>query len=143
MFQPIGMDKWAYDLAFKHGMRDGLSCPVGGRWVLAFWSRREISGILTRPARIVIGAAASFAVLRLEQLVEPDPSIVGAHVKLTPRELAVLRLVSTGLQFREIAAALCLGEETVRSHLKKAESKLGARHRAHAVAEALRQNLIP
>ena len=35
MFQPIGVDKWAYDVALKHGMRDGLTCPVGGRWAVA------------------------------------------------------------------------------------------------------------
>ena len=39
MFQPIGVDNWTYDLALKHGMRDGLTCPVGGRWVVGFWSR--------------------------------------------------------------------------------------------------------
>jgi predicted transcriptional regulator len=54
-----------------------------------------------------------------------------------------LRLVSAGAQFREVAEELGLGEETVRSHLKKAQSKLGARNRTQAVAEALRQNLIP
>ena len=46
MFQPIGIDNWSYDLALKHGMRDGLSCPVGGRWVLFFWSRKELSNIV-------------------------------------------------------------------------------------------------
>jgi LuxR family quorum sensing-dependent transcriptional regulator len=143
MFQPIGVDTWTYELALKHGMRDGLSCPVGGRWVVAFWSRKELSNILTRPMRIMICAAASFAALRLEQLVEADASIVGQHVHLTPRELAVLRLTSMGAQLREVAEALGLGEETVRSHLKKAQSKLGARNRAQAVAEALRQHLIP
>jgi LuxR family quorum sensing-dependent transcriptional regulator len=143
MFQPVGIDKWTYDLALKHGMRDGLTCPVGGRWVLAFWSRKELSGIVTRPMRIMICAAASFATLRLEQLVDGDPSLVGPHVELTPRELGVLRLVSTGAQFREVAEAFGLGEETVRSHLKKAQSKLGARNRVQAVAEALRQHLIP
>jgi LuxR family quorum sensing-dependent transcriptional regulator len=143
LFQPIGVDKWTYDLALRHGMRDGLTCPVGGRWVVAFWSRKELSNIVTRPKRIIIGAAASFAALRLDQLVEADPGIVGSRSHLTPRELAVLRFVSMGTQFREIAQALGLGEETVRSHLKKAESKLGARNRAQAVAEALRQHLIP
>jgi LuxR family quorum sensing-dependent transcriptional regulator len=93
--------------------------------------------------RIMIGAAASFAALRLEQLAAPDLNSIGPHVRLTPRELAVLRLVSTGAQFRDVAEALGLGEETVRSHLKKAQSKLGARNRAQAVAEALRQHLIP
>jgi DNA-binding CsgD family transcriptional regulator len=57
--------------------------------------------------------------------------------------LAVLRLISAGAQLHEVAQELELGEETVRSHLKKAQSKLGVRNRAQAVAEALRQNLIP
>lgn len=143
MFQPIGSDTWTYDLGLKHGMRDGLTCPVGGRWVVAFWSRKELSNIVTQPLRIMIFAAASFAALRLEQLVDSDPSIFGQHTHLTPRELAVLRLVSTGAQSREVAEALGLGEETVRSHLKKAQSKLGVRSRTQAVAEALRQQLIP
>jgi len=69
--------------------------------------------------------------------------MVGSHGRLTPRELAVLRLVSTGAQARQAAQELGLGEETVRSHLKKAQSKLGVRNRAQAVAEALRQHLIP
>jgi DNA-binding CsgD family transcriptional regulator len=55
----------------------------------------------------------------------------------------VLRLISAGAQLREVAQELELGEETVRSHLKKAQSKLGVRNRVQAVAEALRQNLIP
>jgi DNA-binding CsgD family transcriptional regulator len=143
MFQPIGVDNWTYDLALKYGMRDGLSCPVGGRWVVAFWSRKELSNLVTRPMRILIGSAACFAALRLEQLVARDPNLVGPHVHLTPRELAVLRLVATGAPFREVAEALGLGEETVRSHVRKAQAKLGARNRTQAVAEALRQNLIP
>jgi LuxR family quorum sensing-dependent transcriptional regulator len=143
MFQPIGVDNWMYDLALKHGMRDGLSCPVGGRWVVAFWSRRELSNVLTRPMRILIGAAASFGALRLEQLAGPDPSRIGPHVRLTPRELAVVRLAAAGATFKEAAEELGLGDETVRSHLKKAQSKLGARNRTQAVAESLRQNLIP
>jgi LuxR family quorum sensing-dependent transcriptional regulator len=143
MFQPIGVDNWTFELALKHGMRDGLSCPVGGRWVVAFWSRRGLSNLVTRPMRIVIGAAASFGALRLEQLADPDPSRIGLHVNLTPRELAVMRLAAAGATFKEAAEALGLGAETVRSHLKSAQSKLGARNRTQAVAESLRQQLIP
>ncbi len=143
MVQPIGSDTWSYDLALKHGMRDGLTCPVGGRWVVAFWSRKELSTIMTQPLRIMISAAASVAALRLNQLVDPDANIFGQHAQLTPRELAVLRLVSTGVHSSEVAEALGLGEETIRSHLKKAQTKLGARNRTQAVAEALRQHLIP
>jgi LuxR family quorum sensing-dependent transcriptional regulator len=143
IFQPVGTDRWAYEVALKHGMRDGLTCPVGGRWAVVFWSRKELSNILTRPMRVAICAAVSFAALRLDQLVDPDPSIVGSHSRLTPRELAVLRLVSAGAPLREVAQELELGEETVRSHMKKAQTKLGVRNRTQAVAEALRQNLIP
>jgi len=143
MFQPIGIDKWSYDLAFKHGMRDGLTCPVGGRWVVSFWSRKELSSIVMRPMRVMLCAAVSFAALRLDQIVDPDPALVGPHRHLTPRELAVLRLISAGAQLRQVAQELGLGEETIRSHLKKAQIKLGVRTRTQAVAEALRQHLIP
>ena len=143
MFQPVGTERWSHELALKHGMRDGFTCPVGGRWVVAFWSRKDLSKLLTGRMRIVIHAAASFAALRLEQLADLDPNMVGSRTRLTPRELAVLRLLSTGTQFREVAQELGLGEETVRSHLKKAQCKLGVRNRTQAVAEALRQRLIP
>ena len=46
-------------------------------------------------------------------------------------------------KLREVAEELGLGEETIRSHLKKAQTKLGVRNRVQAVAEALRQHLIP
>jgi DNA-binding CsgD family transcriptional regulator len=143
MLEPIGIDRWADELGLKYGMRDGLTCPIGGRWVVAFWSRKELSKILTQQTRITIFAAASFAALRLEQLAGPDPNRLGSRCRLTPRELAVLRLMSTGGQCRHVAEELGLGEETIRSHLKKAQIKLGTRNRIHSVAEALRQNLIP
>jgi DNA-binding CsgD family transcriptional regulator len=63
-------------------------------------------------------------------------------VRLTPRELAVLRLFSFGNTVAESARLLGLGEETVRTHAKAAQTKLGARNRAHAVAEAIRQHLL-
>ena len=143
MFQPIGIDQWVYEMALKYGMRDGFTCPIAGRWVVVFWSRKELSNILTQQTRIMVFAAASFAALRLEQLACLDVGRIGSRAHLTPRELAVLRLVSMGRQSRNVAEALGLGEETIRSHLKKAQVKLGACNRSHAIAEALRQNLIP
>ena len=143
MIQPTGIDQWSYELALKYGMRDGLMCPVGGRWVVGFWSPKELSNVLTQPIRILLFAAASFAALRLEQLVNLDSNRFGPRGQLTPRELAVLRLASMGAQSSEVAKALDIGAETVRSHLKHAQTKLGARNRTQAVAEALRQKLIP
>jgi LuxR family quorum sensing-dependent transcriptional regulator len=143
MLEPIGIDRWSDELALKYGMRDGFTCPVGGRWLVAFWSKRDLSNVLTPASRIWLQAASSFAAERLEHLVGPDVKRIGSRARLTPRELAVLRLISSGRQARAIAKALALGEETVRSHSKKAQMTLGARNRAHAACEALRQNLIP
>jgi LuxR family quorum sensing-dependent transcriptional regulator len=55
----------------------------------------------------------------------------------------VLRLASNGHRTKKIAQLLELGEETVRSHIKKAQTKLGVKDRLHAVAEAMRLQLIP
>jgi DNA-binding CsgD family transcriptional regulator len=51
--------------------------------------------------------------------------------------------VSNWAQGHEAAQALGIGKETIRTHLKNAQIKLGARNRAHAACEALRQKLIP
>ncbi|HEU5127643.1 MAG TPA: AAA family ATPase [Glycomyces sp.] len=55
---------------------------------------------------------------------------------LTPRELAVLRLVATGLTNRQIGAELYISEKTVSVHLSRAMAKLGAANRAEAVSTA-------
>jgi len=143
MLEPIGIDRWPYEVSLKYGMRDALTCSVGRRWLVSYWSRQPLSNILTQPGRILLFAAASFAALRLEQLIDHDPRWMGKAARITPRELAVLRLVSVGKQTEEIAKLLGLGEETVRSHLKKAQNKLGVRNRTQAACEAIRQNLIP
>lgn len=140
---PVGIDRWPYDLALKYGIRDALTCCVGQRWLVAYWSRQVLSDALTHPLRILLIAAAGFAASRLEQVIEDDPRRFGNKPRITPRELAVLRLVSLGMASNDIAKRLGVGEETVRSHLKKVQVKLGARNRAHAAAEAIRQQLIP
>jgi len=86
--------------------------------------------------------AASAAAVRLERLVGADVKRVGSRARLTPREQSVLRQASIGLTLAETAKALGLGEETVRSHFKKAQSKLGTRNRTHTVAQAMRDLLI-
>jgi LuxR family quorum sensing-dependent transcriptional regulator len=142
MLDPIGIDQWPYELALKYGVRDMLTCAVGRRWIVAYWATRPLGPVLTPPLRIVLQAAAGFAALRLEQVAEHAPE-EHERAHLTPRELAVLRLVSLGRTTEDAAKLLGLGEETVRSHLKKAQAKLGALNRAHAASEAIRQQLIP
>ena len=140
MLEPVGADRWSFELSLKYGMRDRLNCPIGGRWVVMYWSSKVLN--LTNGVRALLSLASSLAA---EQLQATSPAVaqrIGNGSMLTPRELAVLRLVSIGKPLRECSSLLGLGLETVRSHLKKAESKLGVHDRAHAVAQAIRQNLI-
>lgn len=63
-------------------------------------------------------------------------------VALTPRELDVLRLVSTGHGNKEVARELHLSAGTVKSYLDDVYRKLEVSDRAHAVAKALRMGLL-
>jgi DNA-binding NarL/FixJ family response regulator len=62
--------------------------------------------------------------------------------QLTQRERDVLRLLADGLSNEEIGKRLFISAETVRTHVRKAMSKLDADTRTQAVARALRDNLI-
>jgi LuxR family quorum sensing-dependent transcriptional regulator len=139
--EPLGIDRWPFELALKFGIRDQLSCPVGGRWLVVYWSRCVLSR-LTQEQRALLFLGANFAAIRLQKLIAPFVKRLGKGASLTPRELAVLRLLASGKRIRDIAVSLGLGEETVRSHLKKAQAKLGVRDRTHAVAQALRLRFI-
>jgi LuxR family quorum sensing-dependent transcriptional regulator len=142
MLDPIGIDRWPFELALKYGMREGYLCPVGGRWVVGFWSPTVLSNSFTQEARGLLFMAATAAAVRLERLIGEDVTRVGSRTRLTARELSILRHGSDGKSLQEIAKALGVGEETVRSHFKKAQAKLGTRNRTHTVAEAMRQLLI-
>lgn len=143
MLDPLGVDRWPCELAMKYGIRDYFTCPVGGRWTVTYWSRSVLSNRLTPEGRTILFMGATFTAIRLQRLIGVQTSRLGSAAALTARELAVLRHASLGHQLREIAELIGLGEETVRTHLKKAQVKLGAQNRVQAVAQAIRLNLIP
>jgi DNA-binding NarL/FixJ family response regulator len=66
-----------------------------------------------------------------------------APVRLTPREVEVLRLLAHGHTDREIADALYLSPRTVHHHVATVLAKLGVGSRTAAVAAAQTAGLLP
>ncbi len=77
-----------------------------------------------------------------------DPVVSGLLLRdndapeLTDRERQVLRLLADGCSYDEVGQQLFISPETVRTHVAKAQRKLGVRTRTQAVAAALRAGLI-
>jgi DNA-binding NarL/FixJ family response regulator len=61
---------------------------------------------------------------------------------LTERERAVLALVGAGLTNHEIAAHWVVSPATVKTHVNRAMTKLGARDRAQLVVVAYESGLV-
>lgn len=59
--------------------------------------------------------------------------------RLTPRENEVIELLAAGYLYKEVADQLGIGQETVRSHVKKICEKLQVRSRVEAIAKYLTQ----
>ncbi|HEX6696341.1 MAG TPA: LuxR C-terminal-related transcriptional regulator [Solirubrobacteraceae bacterium] len=65
-----------------------------------------------------------------------DPE-AGSREALSAREREIVRLVAAGETGPEIAEHLHISHATVRTHVRNAMAKVGARSRAHLVAKAL------
>jgi DNA-binding NarL/FixJ family response regulator len=63
-------------------------------------------------------------------------------VPFTAREAEVLRYLSEGLSNAEIAEKLTIGQETVKTHLKRICTKTGARDRTQAVVWAYQTGFV-
>ncbi|MCW3008814.1 MAG: DNA-binding response regulator [Solirubrobacterales bacterium] len=72
----------------------------------------------------------------------PGSPPASSPITLTPREREITGLLAQGWDGREIADQLVLSPETVRTHIRNAMERAGARTRAHLIAIAVREQLI-
>jgi DNA-binding NarL/FixJ family response regulator len=102
---------------------DAVRVIARGDALLAPEITRRVIATFTRP-----GAAARADGRRLSEL--------------TPREHEVLVLLAGGATNAEIAAALFLGEATVKTHVSRVLAKLGVRDRTQAVVFAYEHGVV-
>lgn len=87
-------------------------------------------------------AAAGRIVLAPEMAQRVVQGMRKPRVRLTDRELDVLRLLGDGASNREIARTLFVTEATVKTHLVNLFAKLGVESRAKAVTHARETGLL-
>jgi NarL family two-component system response regulator LiaR len=106
--------------------------------------RAGAAGYVRKDADPEILLAAVRAVARGKTFIDPPVAVLFSSVtdELTRRELDVLRLLVDGLSNKEIAGALDVREETVKTHVANVLGKLHADNRAQAVAQALKRGLV-
>jgi NarL family two-component system response regulator LiaR len=108
-------------------------------------------GYVRKDAEPEVLLAAVRAAARGQSVI--DPAVAGTVLQdllrgglpgdeLTEREVEVLRQLAHGRTNREIAEALFISEETVKTHIGNILGKLHLAHRTQAVIYALKQGLI-
>ena len=130
---------------FEHDgyVYDALRAGASG-----FLLKRAAPQELTGAVRLLaVGESLLFPALtrRLVQAHRPpavDAATAARLAALTPRETEVLRLLAAGRSNAEIAHALTLGLETVKTHVARTLVKLGARDRTQAVIAAYEGGLV-
>jgi DNA-binding NarL/FixJ family response regulator len=109
--------------------------------------RAGAAGYIRKDAEPEILLAAVRAVARGKTYIDPSIASRLLHATpspddLTPRETEVLRHLVLGESNKEIAAALSIGEETVKTHVANMLAKLGVENRGQATVQALRRGLV-
>lgn len=128
----LSHDEWAAALAA--GRFDGRADLLrqDGTSVAVQWAANV--EVVTGGRRVlVVALSVSRWGARFRRDVTSPPTGRG----LTLREQEIVRMVALGSSSPEIADELQISHQTVRTHVRNAMEKLGARSRAHLVARAL------
>jgi DNA-binding CsgD family transcriptional regulator len=125
--------EWAAGLAKEHFEGDvGLVC-ADGAIILSHWGATVARVTGQRIVLLVMLSRSRWGGQFRRELALEDPE----PRELSGREREVVHLVALGRSGPEIAEELGIAHDTVRTHVRNAMEKLGARSRAHMVAKAL------
>ncbi|MFE7508179.1 response regulator [Promicromonospora sp. NPDC057488] len=124
---------------FEHDgyVLDALTAGASG-----FLLKRAGADEMVQAVRTVAVGQSLLYPQALRDLVRTRPRAAAGAPALTPREREVLGLVAQGMTNAEIATALVVGVETVRTHVASVLAKLQARDRTQAVVLGYRAGLV-
>ncbi|MFD7310054.1 response regulator [Promicromonospora sp. NPDC059942] len=124
---------------FEHDgyVLDALTAGASG-----FLLKRAGADEMVQAVRTVAVGQSLLYPQALRDLVRTRPRATAGAPTLTPREREVLALVAQGMTNAEIATALVVGVETVRTHVASVLAKLQARDRTQAVVLGYRAGLV-
>jgi DNA-binding CsgD family transcriptional regulator len=111
-----------------------IAAIAGGVIRSAMRPREPVPSPIERFARFLVLAET----LR-DQLTSDSPPLTEP---LTPRELEVARLLAFGLSNDQIAEAMFVSTNTIKTHLKRIYEKVGAQTRTEAVARCIELGLF-
>jgi DNA-binding NarL/FixJ family response regulator len=122
---------------FQPYVRDSLRCGAAA-YLLKDTPAAEMVRAIRRVHRgeaMLQSASAGVVLSNLVRGEEREPVLTG-------RETEVVRLVARGLKNEEIARELCIGEGTVKTHLRNIFGKLGLEDRSQLVIYAYEKGLV-
>jgi len=110
----------------------------GGRRILIRGDRSRVDVDFAARLEVIGGRRLAIYVATLDERSQRWPSSRrSAELPLTSREREVITLIALGLETPQIAQELHISAQTVRTHVRNAMSKLGARTRAQLVARVI------
>jgi PAS domain S-box-containing protein len=129
--------EWAASLAEGRFTGESELISADGEVVAVQWGA-TVENVTGRHLVLFVALSTSRWGSRFRR--EPAPESPG--VALSAREREIVRLVALGASGPEIADELVISHNTVRTHVRNAMIKAGARSRAHLVARAIGDGLV-
>jgi DNA-binding CsgD family transcriptional regulator len=101
----------------------------------------DIALLLVAALFLGVGLWLGLSVARRPERPAGNPAAV-ASLGLTPREVEVLKLLAAGQANKEIARAMGVSPNTVKTHLARLYEKLGVTSRTAAISSARKLHII-
>lgn len=129
----IALSSFQDDVSVNAMLKSGA---VG--YVLKNASVDELEGII----RTVNEGNAVIDCNLMRKVLAPGATLGGSDVRLSPRELEILRMIAGGMNYMQVSKCLMISISTVKFHISNMLSKLRVSTRSEAIMVASKYGLI-